>query len=135
MINPTEYQLKSYRARLSTYWWLSRWVYFKFILREASSVFVAWFVVLTLVQIRALTRGPADYAEFQRWLQSPLVLALNIVSLFFVIFHAVTWFSLAPKAMAIRLQGKRLPNLAISAPNYVAWVVISAAVAWIILRG
>ena len=135
MINPTEYQLKSYRARLSTYWWLSRWVYFKFILREASSVFVAWFVVLTLVQIRALTRGPADYAEFQRWLQSPFVLALNIVSLFFVIFHAVTWFSLAPKAMAIRLQGKRLPNLAISAPNYVAWVVISAAVAWIILRG
>jgi fumarate reductase subunit C len=135
MINPTEYQLKSYRARLSTYWWLSRWVYFKFILREASSVFVAWFVVLTLLQIRALARGPADYAEFQRWLQSPLVLALNIVSLFFVIFHAVTWFSLAPKAMAIRLQGKRLPNLAISAPNYVAWVVISAAVAWIILRG
>jgi fumarate reductase subunit C len=135
MINPTEYQLKSYRSRLSTYWWLSRWVYFKFILREASSVFVAWFVVLTLLQIRALTRGPADYAEFQRWLQNPFVLALNIVSLFFVIFHAVTWFSLAPKAMAIRLQGKRLPNLAISAPNYVAWVVISAAVAWIILRG
>jgi fumarate reductase subunit C len=135
MINPTEYQLKSYRSRLSTYWWLSRWVYFKFILREASSVFVAWFVVLTLLQIRALTRGPADYAEFQRWLQNPFVLALNIVSLFFVIFHAVTWFSLAPKAMAIRLQGKRLPNLAISAPNYVAWVVISVAVAWIILRG
>jgi len=135
MINPTEYQLKSYRAHLSTYWWLSRWVYFKFILREASSVFVAWFVVLTLLQIRALARGPADYAEFGHWLQNPLVLALNIVSLFFVIFHAVTWFSLAPKAMAIRLQGKRLPNLAISAPNYVAWVVISAAVAWIILRG
>ena len=135
MINPTEYQLKSYRARLSTYWWLSRWVYFKFILREATSVFVAWFVVLTLLQIRALTRGPADYAEFQHWLQNPVILALNIVSLFFVIFHAVTWFSLAPKAMAIRLKGKRLPNLAISAPNYAAWVVISAAVAWIILRG
>ena len=135
MINPTEYLPKSYHTRVSTYWWLSRWVYLKFILREASSVFVAWTVVVTLLQIRALTRGPADYAEFQNWLRSPLLLAVNTVSLFFVIFHAVTWFNLAPKAMVIRLRGKRLPNLAIAGPNYVAWMVISAAVAWILLRG
>ena len=63
------------------------------------------------------------------------MLALNVVSLGFVIFHAVTWFNLAPKAMAIRLRGKRLPGLAIAAPNYIAWLVISAAVAWILLRG
>ena len=135
MINPTEYLPKSYNTRVSTYWWLTRWAYLKFILREASSVFVAWIVVVTLLQIRALTRGPAAYAEFQNWLRSPLLLALNAVSLFFVIFHAVTWFNLAPKAMAIRLRRKRLPGLAIAAPNYVAWVVISAAIAWILLRG
>jgi len=135
MINPTEYLPKSYRARMSTYWWLSRWPYLKFILREASSVFVAWIVIVTLLQIQALSRGPADYAEFQNWLRNPLVVLLNVVSFLFVIFHAVTWFNLAPKAMAIRVRGNRLPNLAISGPNYVAWVVISAAVAWILLRG
>jgi fumarate reductase subunit C len=135
MINPTEYLPKSYQPRVSIYWWLSRWAYLKFILREASSVFVAWIVVVTLLQIRALTRGPVDYAEFQLWLRNPFVLALNAVSFFFVVFHAVTWFSLAPKAMAIRLRGKRLPSLAIAGPNYVAWVVVSAAVAWILLRG
>jgi fumarate reductase subunit C len=135
MINPTEYLPRSYQARVSTYWWLSRWAYLKFILREGSSVFVAWVVIVTLLQIRALTRGPVDYAEFQNWLRNPFVLALNVVSLFFVTFHAITWFNLAPKAMAIRLRGKRLPNLAIAGPNYVAWVVISAAVAWILLRG
>jgi fumarate reductase subunit C len=63
------------------------------------------------------------------------LLALNVVSLLFVIFHAVTWFNLAPKAMVIRLRGKRVPNLAIAGPNYFAWVAISAAVAWILLRG
>ena len=135
MINPTEYLPKSYRTRLSTYWWLTRWPYLKFILREASSVFVAWIVIVTLLQIQALSRGSAEYAEFQNWLRNPLVLLLNVVSLLFVVFHAVTWFNLAPKAMAIRLRGNRLPNLAISGPNYVAWVVISAAVAWILLRG
>ena len=135
MINPTEYLPKCYHPRPSTYWWLARWAYFKFILREISSVFVAWIVILTLLQIRALTRGPAEYAEFQNWLRNPFVLALNAVSFFFVLFHAITWFNLAPKAMAVRIRGKRLPGSAIAAPNYAAWVVISAAVAWIILRG
>src|SRR5437867_8155912 len=128
MINPTEYLPRSYHTRVSTYWWLARWAYLKFILREASSVFVAWIVVVTLLQTRALRRGPADYAELQNWLRSPFLLALNAVSLFFFIFHAVTWFNLTPKAMVIRLGGKRLSSLAIAAPNYVAWVVISAAI-------
>ena len=135
MINPTEYLPKSYHPRVSTYWWLTRWVYLKFILREASSVFVAWTVILTLLQVRALTAGPAGYADFQNWLRSPLLLALNAISFFFVLFHAVTWFNLAPKAMVVRVGGKRLPNLAISAPNFAAWAVLSAAVTWILMRG
>jgi fumarate reductase subunit C len=107
----------------------------KFILREVSSVFVAWIVVVTLLQIRALMRGPAEYAEFQKWLATPLALALNTISFFFVIFHAVTWFNLAPKAMVVRMRGRRLPSVAIAAPNYLAWLLVSAAVAWILLRG
>jgi fumarate reductase subunit C len=135
MVNPTEYVPKSYHPRVSTYWWLARWPYLKFILRELSSVFVAYFVVVTLFQIRALTRGPAYYSEFQEALSSPLLLTLNALSFAFVMFHAVTWFNLASKAMAIRMRGKRLPGAAISAPNYAAWAVISAAVTWIVLRG
>src|SRR5215472_17130816 len=135
MIHPTEYLPRSYRARVSTYWWLAHWRYLRFILRETSSIFVAWTVVITLLQVRALTRGAADYARFQEWLQSPPVLALSALSFFFVFFHAVTWFNLAPKAMAIRVRGKRLPDLIIAAPNYMVWVAISAGVAWILLRG
>ena len=135
MAAPSEYVPKTFRIRLSTYWWLGRWSYLKFILRELSSVFVAWFVIMTLLQIRALQRGPADYMEFQEWLRSPILVGLNALSLLFVIFHAVTWFNLAPKAMAIRVGGKRVPSLLIAAPNYFAWLAISAAVAWLLLRG
>jgi fumarate reductase subunit C len=131
----TEYLPKTFRTRLSTYWWLGRWSYLKFILRELSSVFVAWFVIMTLLQIRALERGPGGYMEFQEWLRSPILVALNALSLLFVIFHAVTWFNLAPKAMAFRVGGKRVPSLLIAAPNYVAWGAISAAIAWLLLRG
>ena len=71
---------------------------------------MAWFVVLTLMQIWALIKGPVEYAGFLEWLRNPLVIVLNIVSLIFVIFHTITWFNLAPKAMAIRMGGKRVPS-------------------------
>jgi fumarate reductase subunit C len=135
MATYTEYPPKGYRVRMSTYWWLGRWPYLKFILREISSVFVAWFVIETLLQINALIEGPLAYTEFQDFLRNPLMTALNIISLFFVIFHAVTWFNLAPKAMAVRMGGKRVPNILISGPNYAAWVVVTAVVAWLLLRG
>jgi fumarate reductase subunit C len=135
MATYTEDPTKGYRVRMSTYWWLGKWPYLKFILRELSSIFVAWFVIETLMLIKALSEGLLAYAEYQQFLQNPLVVALNVISLFFVVFHTITWFNLAPKAMAVRMGGKRVPNLLIAGPNYVAWVVVSAAVAWLVLRG
>jgi len=124
-----------YHQHVSTYWWLWRPAYLKFILRELSSVPVAYVVVLTLLQLRALSRGSASYAAFQEWLKSPIVIALNVVGLLFVLFHTITWFNLAPSAMPVRVRGKRLPDWLIAGPNYVAWLVISAVVAWLIVRG
>jgi fumarate reductase subunit C len=130
-----QYSPKTFRVRVSTYWWLGRWPYLRFILRELSSVFVAWFVVIAVLQIRALRRGPAVYEGFQQWLRSPILVMANVVTLLFVIFHAATWFNLTPKAMPLRVGGKRVPSLLIVGPSYLVWLVISAAVAWILLRG
>ncbi len=130
----TEYHPKWHRTRVSTYWWLRRWSYLIFILREISSVFVAYFVGLTLLLIDALRRGPGAYAEFQDWLKSPVLVTVNVLGLVFVLLHTVTWFNLAPRAMAFRVRGERVPDLWITAPNYGAWLVISLLVAWIILR-
>lgn len=124
-----------YRTRVSTYWWLHRWSSMRFILREISSVFVASYVVITLMQIRALARGPAAYAGFQEWLARPPLIALNVVSLFFVLFHTITWFNVAPRAVAMRVRGRRIPDLVITATNYVAWLAVSSVIAWVILRG
>lgn len=134
MVNPTQYLPKTYRVRVSTYWWLARWPYLKFILREVSSIFVAWGAVVTLLAIRALRRGPTAYMDFEAWLRTPFLLTINIISFCFIVLHAVTWFNLAPKAMAVRMGGKRLPNVAIAVMNYAAWLVISAALTWVLLR-
>jgi fumarate reductase subunit C len=135
MATYTSYPPKGYRVRMSTYWWLGRWPYLKFIMREISSVFVAWFVIETLLQINALVDGPEAWVEMQDFFMNPIVIAVNVISLFFVCFHAITWFNLAPKAMAVRVGGKRVPGILIAGPQYVAWVIVSAAVAWLLLRG
>ena len=131
----TEFQPRLYRPRISFYWWLERWHYLKFMLRELSSVFVAYFVVITLLQIRALAQGPDAYQAFQTRMTAPLFVILNVVSLLFVLFHTITWFNLTPSAMVVRIKGNRLPDVLIAGPNYVAWVVISAVIAWIVMRG
>jgi fumarate reductase subunit C len=131
----TEYHPRWHRSRMSTYWWLGSWSYLAFILRELSSVAVAWFVVYLLLLVRAVGQGEGQYQEFLSWSGSPGVLLVNLVSLAFVVFHALTWFNLAPQAMVVRLRGRRVPGAWIAAANYAAWALLSALVAWLILRG
>ncbi len=131
----TEYHPRWYRRRISTYWWLKRRSYLAFILRELSSIFVAWFVVYLLLLVRAVGRGDESYQQFLSWSGSAGILLLNVVTLFFVVFHAITWFNLAPQAMVVRVRGKRVPGILIAGLNYAAWAVVSALLAWIILGG
>ncbi len=130
-----EYHPRWSRPRMSTFWWLRSGPYRAFILREASCVFVAWFVVYLLLLVRAVIQGDESYQQFLSWCESGGILLLNVVTLFFVVFHAVTWFNLAPRAMAVRLRGKPVPDVLISGSNYAAWAVVSALLAWIILGG
>ena len=44
-------QGRPYRPRVSRFWWLRRRSYLLFVLRELSSVFVAWFVVYLLLLV------------------------------------------------------------------------------------
>ena len=130
----TDFHPRWYRPTVSVYWWLGQRQYLKFILRELSSVFVAYFVVMTLFQLSALKDGPDAYAEFQRTMQSPVIIAISAIAFLFVLFHTITWFNLTPSAMPVRLGGKRVPAVLVAAPSYVMWIVISAFVSWLVLR-
>lgn len=130
-----EYHPKWYRRRVSVWWWLQNRRYAGFVLRELTSVFVAFFALILLWQVRAVAAGPEAYAQFQARLGTPPLLALHAVAFVFVLFHSITWFNLAPKAMVVRLRGQRVPDWAISGGNYAAWLFLSAALAFLILRG
>jgi fumarate reductase subunit C len=119
---------------MPVFWWVGRRSYLLFVLRELSSVFVAWSVVFLLLLIQAVGQGGTAYRQFVDRSGEPWMLALNIVTLVFVVFHAITWFNLAPKAMVVRLRGKRVPRSWIAGAHYVGWALLSALAAWLILR-
>ena len=130
----TPYHPRWHRTRTSTYWWLERPSYFLFILRELSSVFVAWSVLYLLKLLWALAHDQFWYFAFLRWSSHPAVVALNAVTFLFVALHAVTWFNLAPKAMVVEMGGRRVPGALIAAANYGALVVVTIGLAWMLLR-
>lgn len=129
----TPYHPRWYRTPVSTYWWMHRWVYFRFVLRELTSFGVAYFCVMTLLYVRAVCRGPEAFQAFQSRLASPLFVCMTVVALLLALFHTTTWFSLSAHAMVVRIGGKRVPGSLITAGNYFAWLVVSAFFIWLFM--
>ncbi|HEX5861517.1 MAG TPA: fumarate reductase subunit C [Nocardioides sp.] len=123
-----------YRRPMSVWWWTRKRTYFLFVMRELSSLFIAWLVLYLLLLVRAVARGEAAYADFLDRASSPWLVALNLVAFGFVLLHTVTWFSLTPKAMVVSLRGHRVPAAAIIGAQYAGLAVVSALVFWLVTR-
>jgi fumarate reductase subunit C len=126
--------LRLYRRPVSTWWWTKKRSYFVFVMRELSSIFVAWFVVYLLMLVYAVGRGEGAYEDFLDWASSPWVVVLNVVALLFLALHTVTWFKLTPQAMVVRVGGRKTPASIIIGSQYVGLAVVSAFVYWLVTR-
>ena len=122
-----------YRRPMPLGWWLQNGAYFRFVVRELTSVFVGFFAVLSILQVRALGQGSEGYARFVERLDTPAFIVLNSVALVAVLYHAITWFNLTPTIAVIRIGEKRVPGWAIASAHYVGCAVLSGVVAWILL--
>jgi fumarate reductase subunit C len=126
--------MKEYRRPMPVAWWLRRRPYTFFMLRELTSLLIAVYALVLLLLVRSLARGPDAYQVFLEVLRSPAAIAFHVVALAAAVYHSVTWFRLAPMAVALRVGGRRLPAPAVVAANYAAWALVSLAVAWLLLR-
>lgn len=123
-----------YRRPISVWWWTRKRTYFLFVMRELSSLFIAWLVLYLLLFIRAVDRGPAAYADFLDRAASPWLVVLNVVAFAFLLLHTVTWFSLTPQAMVVSVRGRRVPAAAIIAGQYAALTVVTGLIFWLVTR-
>jgi fumarate reductase subunit C len=150
----------TYRRPVSRFWWAKKPTYFLFLMRELTCVFVAWSAVFLMVLVYAIGRGEASYQRFLDWAASPVVVVVNVVALAFLVLHTVTWFALTPQAMVVRGPGSRpavatrmvsvagrimpsatvirvggrVPATFVIAAQYAGLAVVSAFIAWLVIR-
>ncbi len=119
---------KEYIRPMPATWWLKRKTYFLFMVRELTCVFVGGYALFLL--ILAMRRD--DPQAFAALLDSRLLIALQIIALPMVLYHSITWFNLTPMVVVLWRGEERVSPILIAGANYVAWVIASVAVIWIV---
>lgn len=136
---------KPYNPPIEATWWAKNPFYFRYMLREGTS-FAATFAVFEIllgIFLFALSNQDAPIqtaktaAPYLWWVQSflgnPIVIVINIAVLAACLFHAVTWFSLMPKAVRVFMNKNSTDRL----PDYVTIIglYIAAAVGTVVVLG
>jgi len=125
--------MSAYHRPVPNTWWLKRKPYVLFIIRELTSIFVAGYCIFLLVLLYKLSRGGEAYNDLILALKSPASIALHLIALVFVLYHTITWFNLTPKILVLYKGEERIPKALVAGTFYVAWVVVSVIMAWLIL--
>ncbi|MGH8013301.1 MAG: hypothetical protein ACREQ4_12460 [Candidatus Binataceae bacterium] len=129
-----QFQPKAYRRRMPANWFLDRWDYLLYALRESTSFFVGYFAIVTLLQIGALIGGQESYIAWQAWMREPGIICVNVIAFLALMYHAVTWFQLVPRVMLRQIRGRTDPEMIAAVPNFGLWLAISVVVGLFILR-
>ena len=125
---------KEYIRPMPTTWWLKRWTYVLFIVRELTCVFMGGYAVLLLVLL-GCAKDEISFAVFVAWLKSAPSMVLHLLALVMTMVHSITWFNLTPKVMVVWRGEERVSPVLIAGANYVLWIVLSVLVFWIAVTG
>jgi fumarate reductase subunit C len=124
-----------YYPKMRRTWWLERPAYIRFMIREVTSVFIAIFLVVLLIQIHRVGQGPEAYAAVVAKLRSPGWIAFHVVALAFALYHTVTWFKLTGVVQVVRVGDRQVPPGLVVAGTFVAWGVVSLFILyWLLVR-
>jgi succinate dehydrogenase subunit C len=115
-------------------WWLKNPFYVRYMIRESTAVFVGIYAFILLAGLWSLAAGEAAYNNWLAAMTNPVAVLFHVVAFAAAIYHAVTWFAVAPKVMPRLVIGKKkISDAMITITHYVIAVVLYLAmlgIAW-----
>ncbi|MBS9440840.1 fumarate reductase subunit FrdC [Photorhabdus heterorhabditis] len=99
---------KPYVRSIAPNWWQKLGFYRFYILRESTAVTTVWFSILLIYGVFALKGGTQSWDGFVAFLQNPVILLINLITLLGALLHTKTWFELAPKAANVVIKGEKM---------------------------
>ena len=116
-------------------WWRRNPVFMRYMVREASAVFLAIYAVVLLAGVFRLSQGAAAYDAWLAALRNPLAIFFHGIALLAVGYHAYTWWKVMPKTMPmLHVGGRRISEITLSAVGWAAWLAASLIV-YALVRG
>ena len=120
-----------YQTPLPWSWFTQRRSYRLFMAREATSVFLAGYLVYFIVWIYRIGQGPEGLAAAIDGARHPLTVAMHIMALVAALFHSITWFKLTPKIMPMYIGEDRVPDLWVATVmGYLPWAMVTVIILW-----
>ncbi|MEX2488604.1 MAG: hypothetical protein WD356_03680 [Pseudomonadales bacterium] len=121
-------------VRPMTNWWLKNPFYIRYMVREATSVFVAVYAFILLVGLASLGKGEAAWNLWLSSLTNPAAVFFHLLAMAAALYHTVTWFKVSPKvAPPLFVGNNRVPDKLITGVQYVIAAVVYLSifvVAW-----
>ncbi|MDZ7851551.1 MAG: fumarate reductase subunit C [Halomonas sp.] len=124
----------SYFPELKRDWWLKHPYFKKYMLREATVLPLVFFLVCLLAGLVSLLQGAESWQGWLKFMQNPLVIALNFLAFIASLFHAWTFFQLFPRVMPLRAAGRTLPPNLMVLGQWLGVVAVMLLAAWIFMR-
>ena len=119
---------KPYVREMTPTWWNKLGFYRFYMLREGTAVVQLWFSLLVMYGVYCRKGGPADWAGYVHFLQNPVVVLVNILTLAGTLLHTVTWFQLAPKAVNIVIKDEKMGPEPIVRLLWVVTLIVNAVI-------
>lgn len=125
---------KPYVKPMPRSWFLRNSFHTLYMVREGTSLFVGAYSLILMWGLASLVKGEAAWNGWLAHMQCPVMTVVHVVALLAALYHAITWFSLAPKAMHLQKGDRKLEDTPVVIAHYVAFViatvVIIGFVAW-----
>lgn len=109
----TETKRKKYVREITPTWWKKLDFYKFYVLRESTSVPTVWFCLVLLYGVISLGKGTFA-TDFVGFLQNPVVVILNIITLGAVLLNSFTFFNMAPQMMNLIIKNERINTTLVS---------------------
>lgn len=107
MTTMTASKRKKYVREIKPTWWKKLDFYKFYVLRESTSVPTLWFCLELFYGLICLGND-AFVDRFIPFLQNPVVIVLNIITLGAVLLNSFTFFNMAPQMVNIIVKNERL---------------------------
>lgn len=117
-----------------TTWYLRNGRYRRYMLREVTCLLVGFYSLLMIWALAVLASGsPERWEAFLAGQQTLLMKSVHGAALiYYLVYMTFDWFKLAPKAMALSFGGRTLSPRVIILAHYLAWVLITLILFWLV---